>query len=200
MLYGAFTGNGVPFGRPFCQLTTLINSLEPAPSHRQGPLQHQGHVRRRRRVQRRAKNQLNVSGQLTGWNRNRISDQRTDHNHSDHGDDKDGIRDFFKAMHSAQASRAQGPVRKQTRDQKQQRVGSQEIICQRIRGSKRDNDADQSNNGQANADHCGRDSEDVNANVLLEVAVCAALRLLFSFHAGQYLDWSRKRLFRELRG
>ena len=91
-------------------------------------------------------------------------------------------------MHSTQASRAQGPVRKQTRDQKQQCVGSQQIVCQRIRDSKRDNDADQSNNGQVNADHCGRDSEDVNANILLEVAVCVALRLLFSFHTGQYLD------------
>ncbi len=98
-------------------------------------------------------------------------------------------------MHSVQASRAQGPVRKQTRDQKQQCVAGQEIVCQRIRGSKRDNDADQSNNGQANADHCGRDSEDVNANVLPEVAVCATLRVLFSF-IRQYLDWLLKRLFR----
>ena len=39
----------------------------------------------------------------------------------------------------------------------------------------------------------------MNANVLLEVAVCAAPRLLFSFHTGQYLDWSRKRLFRQSR-
>jgi hypothetical protein len=52
-------------------------------------------------------------------------------------------------MHSAQASRAQRPVRKQTRDQKQQCVDSQQIICQRVGRSKRDNDADQSNNGQA---------------------------------------------------
>ena len=101
-------------------------------------------------------------------------------------------------MHSTQASRAKGPIRKQTRDQKQQGVGGQEIICQRVGGSKRDNDADQSNNGQANADHCGRDSEDVNANVLFEMAVCAAPGLLFSFHAGEYLDWSGKRLFRQL--
>jgi hypothetical protein len=134
-----------------------------------------------------------------GRNRNRISDQRTNHDHTDHGDDEYPIRDFFKAMHSTQASRAKGPVRKQTRDQKQQGVGGQEIVCQHVGGSQRDNDADQSDNGQANADHCGRDSEDVNANVLLEVAVCAAPRLLFSFHAGQYLDWSRKRLFRQLR-
>ena len=179
--------------------TTTQYSLEPAPSHHQGLPQHQGHGRRRRPARRRAKNWLGVSGQLTGRNRNRIGDQRTNHDHTNHGDDEYAVRDFFKAMHSTQASGAKGPVRKQTRNQKQQCVGGQEIVCQRVGGSKCDNDADQSDNGQANADHCGRDSEDVNANVLLQVAGCAAPRLLFSFHTGQYLDWSRKRLFRQLR-
>ena len=86
-------------------------------------------------------------------------------------------------MHSAQTTRAKRPVRKQRRDQKEQCVGSEEIVRQRICGSERDKNADYANNGQANADHRGRDSEDVDANVLLEVIVRPALRLRFSFHA-----------------
>jgi hypothetical protein len=85
-------------------------------------------------------------------------------------------------MHSTQAPRAKRPVRKQTRDQKQQCVGGQQIIRQRVHRSERDNDADQSNHGQANADHRGRDSKDVDANVLFQVAVCTAFRLRFSLH------------------
>src|SRR5439155_7056033 len=106
--------------------TTTQSFLNPAPRHHQGLLQHQGPVRRQRRVQRRrAKNYLDVTSDLTRWNRNRISDQGTNHDHTDHGNNKYGVRDSFKAMHSAQASRAQRPVRKQTRYQKQQFVGSQ---------------------------------------------------------------------------
>ena len=86
-------------------------------------------------------------------------------------------------MHSAQTMRSKRPVRKQTRDQKEQCVGSEEIVGQRIRGSQRDNNANQSNNGQANADHRGRDGEDVDANVMLKVVVCCAFQMRFSFHA-----------------
>jgi len=50
-------------------------------------------------------------------------------------------------------------------------------------GPKRDDNADQSNDGQANTDHRRRNGEDVNANILLEVAVCVAPPLPFSFHA-----------------
>jgi hypothetical protein len=78
--------------------------------------------------------------------------------------------------------RAQRQIRKQTRDQKQQCGGGEQIIRRRVRGPERDNNTDQSNNGQANADHRRRDSEDVDANVLLELAVCTALRFCFSFH------------------
>jgi hypothetical protein len=116
--------------------TTTQSSSESAPLHHQGPLQRQGPARRQRRVQRRRARKVpytpTVTGSvktffsdLPGRNGNRICNQRTHHNHPDHGDDKDSICDFFKAMHSAQASRAQRLVRKQTRDQKQQCVDSQ---------------------------------------------------------------------------
>jgi hypothetical protein len=101
-------------------------------------------------------------------------------------------------MHSAQAPRAKRPVRKQTRDQ--QCVGGEQIVRQRVRGSERDNNADQSNNGQANADHGGRDRENMDANYPAQGGCLHRVAAAFLLSCDHYLDRSRKQLFRELRG
>lgn len=57
-------------------------------------------------------------------------------------------------MHPFQAARAERPVGKKTGGQKQQSVRRQQIIRQRVRYPEGDDHADESDNGQANADHC----------------------------------------------
>ena len=102
--YGAFTGDGFPLVG--LSQTTIQSSLKSARKHRRDLLQHPGFVRRQRRVpHHRAKKKQDVTSELTNGNGNRVGDQRTDHDHSDHGDNEYGVRDFLEAMHSAQSAR-----------------------------------------------------------------------------------------------
>ena len=83
-------------------------------------------------------------------------------------------------MHSAQRARTQRPIRKQTGNQKQKCVSGQKVIRQRVGSSKRNDNPDQSNHGQTNAYHGGRDGENVDADILLQMRVAVPVR--FSFH------------------
>jgi hypothetical protein len=99
-------------------------------------------------------------------------------------------------MHSVQRPRPQSPVRKQARDQKQQCVSRQKVISQGVRGSKCNDNTNQSDHGQANAHHRRGDSENMDADILLQMRVWMAVPVSFSSHADQLLDCLQNRLFR----
>src|SRR5205807_808604 len=52
-------------------------------------------------------------------NSNRVSDQRTNHDHPDHRENKYAIGESFKSVHPSPSARAKRPIRKETRDEKQ---------------------------------------------------------------------------------
>ena len=89
------------------------------------------------------------------------------------------------------------PVRKKAGNQEEQCVARQKIVCQRVRASERNHHPNQPDDGQTNAHYRGGDCENVDADILLQMRVCIAVPVRFSFHGGQLLDQPRKRLFRQ---
>jgi hypothetical protein len=73
-------------------------------------------------------------------------------------------------------------IGKEASCEEEERVESQQIICQCIRFAQGDDDANESNHRQADADHCRGDREDVNTNVFFEMSP----GLSVCFHRAQF--------------
>ena len=72
-------------------------------------------------------------------------------------------------MHPANAPGAQRPIGKETSDQEQKGISSQEIVRERVDLSDCDDDADEPDDRQTDADHGRGNREDMNANIFFEM-------------------------------
>lgn len=87
--------------------------------------------------------------------RNRIGDKTADRRHHDETDEEYNIGKPFQSMVALPAARPQCPVGGETRDQKNNRIKSEQIIGKGVRLAQSDHDPEESNHRQADADHPG---------------------------------------------
>ena len=98
-----------------------------------------------------------------------IGNEPADDYHDNHCGDKDDVGNFLPEMHAHTGAGSQGRVGNEAGDEKEKSVSGQQIIRQRVHFSQGDHDADQSDDGQTDADHGGGYAENMDTDIFLEV-------------------------------